>query len=351
MASPRPVQQELRSLGVWGSGRRLTQAFSEQRTCMRAVYSVAERLVRSPSGTAAEFNVRLGAIPDVFFTPRKNLFSTLFYSAYLALGISQPRRMLYGKLNHLFRIWVTSADNLLDDEDKCVLPLMMPGQSRVMREVIAIMTADRVLWHILKEAVADNTVTLNQADELAEQSLRCLLPSAAQEASEEGGITKRPLPDYVLNTIHMLKTCMLFNVPFLGVDVVETAVDRKQVNRLKAALLLFGGGCQVLDDVRDVGRDFVERRHNYVLSVLAQDQPDVLKSWSAREIHPGDRIYREVLPICQPAVCLGFQKLVDACHALRSEGLLPRAAPITQMALSMLTALDLEEMAYACSQT
>jgi len=314
---------------------------------MRAVYGIAGELVHAPEGTAPDFDVRLGKIPAAFFTPRKNLFSTLFYSVYLVLDIPKPRRLLYGKINHLFRIWVTSADNLLDDEDKCVLPLLMPGSSRVMREVIAIMAADRVLWSLLNEAVGAKVVTARQADALAAQSLRCLLPSAAQEAGEEGGVLTRPSPEYVLDTIHVLKTGLLFALPFLGVDLIESAAAPERVARLKHALMLFGGGCQLLDDVRDIGRDFVERRHNYVLSVLAQKHPDVLLAWSTRTIRPGDRLYRETLPVCVSAVRLGFQKLVDACVALQEEGALPLNAPASRMAASMFTALDLEDLAYA----
>ena len=333
-------------LGVWGTGRLLAKAFSEQETCMRAVYALAAEIVRPPQGTAPEFAVRLGAIPPAFFTLRKNLFSTLFYSVYLVLDIPRPRRLLYGKLNHLFRIWVTSADNLLDDEDKCVLPLLMPGASRVMREVIAIMAADRVLGRVLSSAVATETLTLSQADELAEQSLRCLLPSAAQEAGEEGGINERPAPEYVLDTIHVLKTGLLFNIPFLGVDVVESGLDNERVGRLKRALMQFGGGCQILDDVRDIGRDFVERRHNYVLSVLAREQPDVLAAWRARSIRAGDRLYTEVLPASLAAARLGFQKLAGACAVLQEEGVITRGAPVARLALSMFSALDVEDLAH-----
>lgn len=340
-------KEDLRSLGLWGTGRLLARAFSEQRACMRAVYGIADGLIRAPGGTAPGFDVRLGKIPPAFFTPRKNLFSTLFYSIYLVLDIPKPRRLLYGKLNHLFRIWVTSADNLLDDEDKCVLPLVMPGSSRIMREVVAIMAADRVLWSVLNEAVGAKVVTSGQADALAAQSLRLLLPSAAQEAGEEGGVLTRPSPEYVLETLHVLKTGLLFALPFLGVDLVEPAADPEQIVRLKRALMLFGGGCQLLDDVRDLGRDFVERRHNYVLSVLAQQQPGMLRAWSAREIRPGDRLYREALPVCLSAVRLGFRKLVDACVALQEEGALPLGAPVARMAASMFTALDLEDLAYA----
>jgi hypothetical protein len=336
-------------LSVWGAGRLLARALTEQKICMAAVYDTAARIVRPPAGAPPEYAVRLGEIPDSFYDARKNLFSTLFYSAYLALNIPLPRRLLYGKLNHLFRIWVTAADNLLDSEDKCVLPLDMPGTSRVMREVVALMAADRVLGHLLDDAVSEGVLTRQQARDVADASLRNLLPSAAQEASEEGGVTVRPAPEYVLETVHLLKTGLLFNIPFTGVDIVERDVDHDRLDRIKRALLLFGNGCQVLDDVRDVARDFVEGRHNYVLSVLAHTRPEVLDDWSGRTITAGDRLYFEVPVESLAAARLGYQRLTAACQALREERVLAKGAPIAKMAGSLFTALDLEDLAYACA--
>lgn len=338
-------------LGVWGAGRLLARALAEQRLCMDAVYGAAADVVRPPAGSPPEYAVRLGSVPDAFYTARKNLFSTLFYSTYLALGIPRPRRLLYGKLNHLFRIWVTAADNLLDGEDKCVLPLDMPGNSRVMREVVAVMAADRILARLLDEAMAEGTVTRQQASAISDASLRNLLPSAAQEASEEGGIADRPPPAYVLETVHLLKTGLLFNIPFTGVDIVEQAIDRERLGRIKRALLLFGNGCQVLDDIRDLARDFVEGRHNYVLSVLAHARPEVLSAWSQRTIKPGDRLYFEVAAESLSAARLGYQRLADACAALQEERVIVSGAPVAQMACSMFVALDLEDLAHACAFT
>ena len=336
-------------LGIWGAGRLLAKAFSEQEVCMRSVYDIAARIVTPPAGSPPEYAIRLGEIPSSFFTARKNIFSTLFYATYLALDIPQPRRLLYGKLNHLFRIWVTSADNLLDKEDKCVLPLAMPGSSRMMREVVALMAADRVLWRLLNVAVSDGTLTERQASALADESLRCLLPSAGQEASEEGGVMDRPEPAYVLDTIHVLKTGLLFNIPFTGVDIVEEDVDRDRLARIKQALLLFGGGCQLLDDVRDIARDFVECRHNYVLSVLAHERADVLEAWSRRDIKAGDRLYFEVLPASLAAARLGYQRIVSACSVLQEERVILAGAPIARMACLMFIALDLEDLTRVCA--
>lgn len=336
-------------MAVWVAGGVLAEAFEEQVACMRAVYAIAGDVVRTPTGAPPEYVVRLGEIPTPFYSVRKNIFSTLFYATYLALGIPRPRRQLFGALNHLFRIWVTSADNLLDGEDKCVLPLVMPGTSRIMREVVALLAADRVLWHLLDDAVAAGTLTTCQAGLLADESLRCLLPSAAQEASEESGIRSRPSPAQVIETIHVFKTGLLFNIPFMGVDLVEQDVDPARLARMKRALRLFGGGCQILDDLRDIARDFVERRHNYMLSVLAQEPHPILAQWAQRDIQVTDRVYFDVLPQSLAAAHLALRQIAEACVILREEHVLVPEVSAKRMTASLLTVLDLEDLADACA--
>ena len=147
-----------RIIDLWRRGRVMRQAFCEQVECVRAVHAEAAELVQSPLGTPPEFRVSLRPVRRSAYTLRRNVFSTLFYSMYFLLDIAEPRRRLYGKLTHLFRIWVTSADNLLDREYKAVLPLRMGGQSRVMEHVIAVMTADRILQRILARAAADGVI-------------------------------------------------------------------------------------------------------------------------------------------------------------------------------------------------
>ena len=35
----------------------------------------------------------------------------------------------------------------------------------------------------------------------------------------------------------------------------------------------FGLGCQILDDIRDISKDYLEKRHNYILSKIYSDEP------------------------------------------------------------------------------
>ncbi|MEZ4599920.1 MAG: hypothetical protein R2940_09030 [Syntrophotaleaceae bacterium] len=333
---------------LWETGRILKSSFDEQKICIRDVYQLLDQILQTPEYTPVEYRVSLADIPNHFFSVRKNVFSTLFHASYLLLDIPLQRRLLYGKLNHLFRIWVTSADNLLDKEDKVVVPLEMAGQSTIMRQVIAIMAADRVMKHLLDDAVAAGTIDSVQSRLLSDRSLQVLLPSAAQEASEEGGIVERPDPEYVLSTIHVLKTGILFNIPFLGPDLIEDQLDQDRVAGLKKALLDFGLGCQLLDDLRDLAKDYLEKRHNYVLSILAREKNPVLIQWQERLLQPNDRLYHEVPQAACPTLRLALQLLRGSLKSLEDLGLGIRKLSKNDMAASMLTLLDLEDLQYAC---
>ena len=326
---------------LFETGRIARAALREQQECIRAVHARLAPHLASPADTPAEYVVRPTPLPEANLGWRKNLFSTLFQSVYHLMEIPAPRRLLYGQLIHLFRIWVTSADNLLDGEDKEVVPISMPGSARIMRQVVAVMAADRVLAEILNDAVAQGLITAVQRDELARESLRRLLPSAAQEATEEGGIAVRPPPEEVLDVIHRLKTGLLFHLAFVGPEIVEPAAFARTA-RLREGLMDFGLGCQVLDDVRDLARDLLEKRHNYLLSVLAHQAPERLEELAARAQSVSDRLYLAVPQFALPAARRGFDLLVSGLRTLGESGLGYDGAQAESMARAMFPVLDLE---------
>ncbi len=330
---------------LFSTGRIARTALQEQQTCIRDLHARLAPYLATPDDTPAAYAVRPVPLPADWLGWRKNIFSTLFQSVYHLMGVPEPRRLLYGKLIHLFRIWVTSADNLLDAEDKEVVPLAMPGSSRVMRQVVAVMAADRVLAEVLNEAVAQGAISPGQRDDLSRESLRRLLPSAAQEATEEGGIAVRPPPEEVLGVIHRLKTGLLFNVAFVGPEIVEPLAF-VQTERLRAGLLDFGLGCQVLDDIRDMARDLLERRHNVVLSALAHGHPALLEQLARQAQSPADRLYLAAPTVVLPLARQGFELLTSGLRTLGEAGLGYDGAQAESMARAMFPVLDLEGLQY-----
>ncbi len=330
---------------LFSTGRITLAALQEQQDCIREIHARLAPHLSTPDGTPEAYAVRPGPLPDEWLGWRKNIFSTLFQSVYHLMDIPAARRSLYGKLIHLFRIWVTSADNLLDGEDKDVVPLVMPGSARVMRQVVAVMAADRVLAEVLNDAVEQGVLSPVQRDALARESLRRLLPSAAQEATEEGGIASRPPPEEVLGTIHRLKTGLLFNVAFVGPEIVEPAATARAAP-LRNGLMDFGLGCQVLDDIRDMARDLLERRHNIVLSTLAHREPARLSEWDRNVQSPADRLYLDVPGTVLPIARQGFDLLASGLRTLGEAGLGYDGAQAESMARAMFPVLDLGDLQY-----
>ncbi len=330
---------------LFSTGRITRAALIEQQDCIREIHARLAPYLTSPDGTPSAYAVRPAPLPEDRLGWRRNIFSTLFQSVYHLMDIPAPRRMLYGKLIHLFRIWVTSADNLLDGEDKEAVALSMPGSARVMRQVVAVMAADRVLADILNAAVSQQVLSPAQRDALARESLCRLLPSAAQEATEEGGIAMRPPPEEVLEVIHRLKTGLLFNVAFVGPEIVEPTTSARAI-RLRNGLMDFGLGCQVLDDIRDMSRDLLEKRHNYVLSALAHQSPARLVELRLRAQTISDRLYLDVPQVVLPAARRGLDLLVSGLRTLGEAGLGYDGSRAESMARAMFPVLDLGDLQY-----
>lgn len=325
------------------SNKTLHRSFRECRHCLKDVERAGRALIVSPPGTPRAFTVTGASFPLELHLPQRNFFSTLFQAVYGLLDIPLERRLLYGRINYLFRIWVTSADNLLDGEDKIALPVKLPEDSRVMRQVVAIMAADRILTLFLDEAVASKVITVSQAKSLADGTLQVLLPSAAEEASEERGITKRPPPEYVLGTIHQLKTAILFHLPLFGPTRIDKGLDPKVLLACREGLGDFGLGCQILDDIRDMARDHVEARHNYVLSWMAHESPAAQRKLKAMNVTEVDRvIFHEFPDDSAAAARLGRDHLLNGLHRLNDAGLGFDDAGIEPLVMWMFKALDIE---------
>ncbi|MBF0569432.1 MAG: hypothetical protein HQL18_01485 [Candidatus Omnitrophica bacterium] len=323
----------------------LRSSFAECRLCLKDVEIAGRSVVVSPALTQKEFMINAGSFPAEMYMPHRNFFSALFQAVYGFLNIPLERRMLYGRINYLFRIWVTSADNLLDGEDKVSFSIKMPVDSRVMRQVVVIMAADRILARFLEEAVAGAVITREEARMISDGTLQVLLPSAAEEASEEGGIAQRPSPEYVLNTIHQLKTGLLFHLPLFGPERLEKAPDRKVLASCRQGLGKFGLGCQLLDDMRDLSRDHLERRQNYALSLLAHQHPSAFSRLQGMEetLSLERPIFSEFTDELTPVARMGHDYMLEGLRHLNDCGLGLKEEYARAVVLWMFKALDVEK--------
>lgn len=212
----------------------------------------------------------LDPIPE-YFSLENNFFSALFLYTYHKANIPKQRRVLYAAVNQCLRGMVTGCDNILDDEYKKTLDTDLPLTGTRFRSILDIMVSDRVLFEILSRHCQTEGVTPERALTASAASLQALTRSGAQEATEEGGVVKRLRPDEVLHDVHHYKTGVLFQSPWAVPAVIEK-VDEKIVSSVKEALYRIGMGCQIMDDMVDLPKDFQQGRHSYVISLIYHDQ-------------------------------------------------------------------------------
>ncbi len=206
------------------------------------------------------------------FSLQRNFFSALFLYSYYRTGIANDRRIFYAAVNQCLRGMVTGCDNILDDEYKKTLETDLPPQAKRFRSVLDIMVADRILTEILLDYCLSHNLPLDKLILASRASLHALLQSGVQEASEEGGITERLRPEEILSKIHHFKTGVLFQCTWAIPAIFENAISPTAL-AVQEALYSIGMGCQILDDMVDLGTDLREMRHNYVLSVIFHEEP------------------------------------------------------------------------------
>ena len=223
--------------------------------------------------------IQLKPIPQSWLALRHNYFSVLFIAMFHVLGIPESRLTLFARLNHCLRSWVTACDNLLDKELKEIILTDLPANAYTFKSVHTLLMTDRIFFSFLLDALEDGIINHTEMVRLLNISLSAISASGREEAEEEGGVMDFPLPEQILQQVHLAKTGHLFAAP-LSAPIALEDIDPNQskVIRAKDSLMTFGMGCQVLDDISDLGMDINDRKYNYLISLIHhQGKPDEKK--------------------------------------------------------------------------
>ena len=213
--------------------------------------------------------IHLKPIPNAWRSLRHNYFSVLFIAIFHTLEIPTQRLTLFARLNHCLRSWVTACDNLLDNELKEIILTDLPENAHTFKSVHTILLTDRIFFSFLLEALETGVITHEEMVRLLNTSLSAISASGREEAEEEGGVADAPLPDQILHRVHLAKTGQLFTSP-LSAPLALGDIDLNQpaVALVKEGLLTFGLGCQILDDISDLGIDLCDQKYNYLASLI-----------------------------------------------------------------------------------
>ncbi len=235
----------------------------------REAYSLQRQVVQSFYKDAAA--ILKGACPlrpfaEELMQMERNLFSIFFQVCTQPLELSAEQKLFYARVSQCLRALVTGCDNLLDDEFKEVIPFALIGSGSRFRSVMTIMTADRIISNLAAAELAAGKFSLEQVEKLSRVVMTVLTPSGLEEHEEES-LDKLtiPTPKQIIEKVHHLKTGLLFRAPLDLIAGLENGHNETSAN-VAEGLRLFGIGCQMLDDLKDVSDDLATKHFNAVVS-------------------------------------------------------------------------------------
>ena len=199
---------------------------------------------------------------------RRHFFSSLFLAIYRTVGVARERRLFYGVLNHAIRGIVTGTDNLLDDEYKEMLPLAFPERATRFKSVMHILLFDRILFSLLDEAAVAGLISKEQSRMISREVFAAMVPIGAEEASEEGGVSKVLSPADILASVHMYKGGNLLRLAFVAPLQLESGGVGLRLKTADRGIFSIGLALQVIDDLTDFYEDLRDHRHNYLVSTI-----------------------------------------------------------------------------------
>jgi geranylgeranyl pyrophosphate synthase len=240
------------------------------------------------------------------------------------------RLRLYARLNHCLRSWVTACDNLLDNELKEMIITDLPENARTFKSVHTLLVTDRIFFSFLMDAVHAKIISEKEMMRLLAVSLSSISASGREEAEEEEGIDHTLPPEDVLNKIHSAKTGRLFISPLCAPAALhDINSEDPQVAGVREGLMAFGLGCQVLDDLSDLGMDLYDNKYNYLAALIVHGndmkEKELLLALASKGLTPGIRndfqLYQKFPHASKNAMDMAVSQLHRALTHLSQSGL------------------------------
>lgn len=237
---------------------------------MRAHRSMEEEfkdrlLTLTSASMALEFPFRDLSAAKYF---ESNIFSILFLSIFLSLGLPAPRVRAYGLILHSLRGVVTSTDNILDQESKGAIRIQ-GARGCVLPNVMLLLLQSGLLYDVLNELAPDPRYRVL----VQGQIIAALQAIASEEEEEEHEINEVLDPDELLDRIHRYRGGRLLELAFVA--PVELEMERAEdLRAASAAVHRIGLGLQILDDITDLALDMQSRNHNILRSWIVHRGPD-----------------------------------------------------------------------------
>lgn len=246
---------------------------------------------------------------------KANVFSILFIAIYGCLGFKDERRLFYGSANQCIRGIVTATDNILDNENKELLPLPLPPKANRFRSVMSALLYDRVL-----DSLCDDFGPAQKKDFQRELAM-ALYTIGEVEAEEEVGLKKIAPAEEIVRRVHSRRGGNLLKLAFVAPFVYEQN-NRERIGTAADGVHSIGMALQMIDDVVDLAEDARGVKNNYLLSRLLSEKFGhgiALGGWKAlAEVRP--QLVAEAVDIAIKDALEGFRLLNTVGFGLDESG-------------------------------
>jgi hypothetical protein len=252
--------------GVWSG---LAPDMEAQADAVREVYADLEAVL----GEAYRTEVPHVPSADEVTTPeglhflQEYFFLILFRSIFRALDVPVNRLRLYTELNFCIKGTITAADNLFDDQEKSLLPLLPHAGPRFM-SILQLMAFERLQRRTLDRAEDQDVLTRDQLARIQNALLDRMAAIGALEGSEEGGVEEIPDPETMVQRVHRVRGGALFALAFAAPAVLEDDDGGARLSAAEAAVAQLGTAFQIVDDLTDFEFDIGRRSHNLLTSQI-----------------------------------------------------------------------------------
>ena len=300
------------------------------RKSLKAQQSIIHDFWDKAQPLLVDSQIHLKPVPKSWLSLRHNYFSVLFIAMFHVLEIPNARLTLFARLNHCLRSWVTACDNLLDNELKEIILTDLPAHAQTFKSVHTLLLTDRIFFSFLLDALEDGTINHPEMVRLLNTSLSAISASGREEAEEEGGVLDVPLPEQILENVHSAKTGHLFAAPLSAPAALgDIDINKPAAKRARSGLMTFGLGCQILDDISDLGMDIRDRKYNYLVSLIhhrgTRDEKALLEKFYHGDLHPDDhgseKLYQGFPEASEQALAEATKQLKKALTFLADSGL------------------------------
>jgi len=253
----------LRSAGIWSRLNPAALGQAEAITCVKQdLTNVLDAKYIDMGQLAAEARDAVGIefVQEFFFL-------ILFRSVLQTVGVTTGDLRLCCELNFCIKGTITAADNLFDEQDKALLPLLTGHGSR-FRSILQLLAFERLMNRALDRGVDAKAITKSSATQFQKELLTRMAAIGSLEGSEEGGVEGVMEPDLMIEQVHRVRGGALFELAFVAPRLLATAVDANLLSRAQSAISKLGTAFQIVDDLTDFEFDLTRGSHNLLVSQI-----------------------------------------------------------------------------------